>query len=47
MKRGDIWTMQERLQAQGHGVGKVDGLIGFATRAASGKCVITAGNLLS
>lgn len=37
MKRGDIWTMQERLQAQGHDVGKVDGLIGFATRTAIGQ----------
>ncbi|PVE20355.1 lytic murein transglycosylase [Microvirga sp. KLBC 81] len=37
MKRGDIWTMQERLQAQGHDVGKLDGLIGFATRTATGQ----------
>ncbi|WP_342027976.1 peptidoglycan-binding domain-containing protein, partial [Microvirga vignae] len=29
--------MQERLQAQGHDVGKVDGLIGFATRTAIGE----------
>jgi lytic murein transglycosylase len=37
MRRGDIWAMQERLQAQGHDVGKVDGLIGFATRTAIGQ----------
>jgi lytic murein transglycosylase len=37
MKRGDIQAMQERLQAQGHDVGKVDGLIGFATRTAIGQ----------
>jgi lytic murein transglycosylase len=37
MRRGTIWTMQERLQAQGHDVGKVDGLIGFATRTAIGQ----------
>jgi lytic murein transglycosylase len=37
MRRGDIWAMQERLQAQGHNVGKVDGLIGFATRTAIGQ----------
>jgi lytic murein transglycosylase len=37
MRRGAIWTMQERLQAQGHDVGKVDGLIGFATRTAIGQ----------
>jgi lytic murein transglycosylase len=37
MRRGDVWTMQERLQAQGHDVGKVDGLIGFATRTAIGQ----------
>jgi hypothetical protein len=36
-RRGDIWTMQERLQAQGHDVGKVDGLIGFATRTTIGQ----------
>ncbi|MEZ0168271.1 lytic murein transglycosylase [Microvirga sp. TS319] len=36
MKRGDIWTMQRRLKAQGHDVGKVDGLVGFATRTAFG-----------
>ncbi len=37
MWRRDIWAMQERLQAQGHDVGKVDGLIGFATRTAIGQ----------
>lgn len=37
MRRGDIQAMQERLQAQGHDVGKVDGLIGFATRTAIGQ----------
>jgi lytic murein transglycosylase len=37
MRRGTIWTMQERLQDQGHDVGKVDGLIGFATRTAIGQ----------
>src|SRR3712207_7491684 len=37
MRRGDIWAMQERLQAQGHNVGKVDGLIGFATRTVIGQ----------
>jgi hypothetical protein len=37
MRRGDIWTMQERLQAQGNDVGKIDGLIGFATRTAIGQ----------
>lgn len=37
MRRGDIWAMQERLQAQGHDVGKVDGLIGFATRTVIGR----------
>jgi hypothetical protein len=37
MRRGDIWAMQERLQAQGHNVGKIDGLIGFATRTAIGQ----------
>ncbi|MDF2687320.1 MAG: hypothetical protein K0Q80_285 [Microvirga sp.] len=37
MRRGDIWAMQERLQVQGHDVGKVDGLIGFATRTAIGQ----------
>jgi lytic murein transglycosylase len=37
LKRSDIWAMQERLQVQGHDVGKVDGLIGFATRTAIGQ----------
>jgi lytic murein transglycosylase len=37
MRRGDIQAMQERLQAQGYDVGKVDGLIGFATRTAIGQ----------
>jgi peptidoglycan hydrolase-like protein with peptidoglycan-binding domain len=29
--------MQERLRAQGYDVGKVDGLVGFATRTAVGQ----------
>lgn len=37
MRRRDIWAMQEHLQSQGHNVGKVDGLIGFATRTAIGQ----------
>jgi peptidoglycan hydrolase-like protein with peptidoglycan-binding domain len=37
LKRSAISIMQERLQAQGHDVGKVDGLIGFATRTAIGQ----------
>lgn len=37
VKRGDIQAMQERLQAQGHDVGKRDGLVGFATRTAIGQ----------
>lgn len=37
MRRGDIQAMQERLKAQGYDVGKVDGLIGFATRTAIGQ----------
>ena len=37
MRRGDIRRMQERLQAEGYDVGKVDGLIGFATRTAIGQ----------
>ena len=37
LRRGDIRAMQERLQAEGHDVGKVDGLIGFATRTAIGQ----------
>jgi lytic murein transglycosylase len=37
MRREDIWAMQERLQAQGHDVGTVDGLVGFATRTAIGQ----------
>ncbi|WP_210484696.1 lytic murein transglycosylase [Microvirga antarctica] len=37
MRRGAIQTMQERLRAQGYDVGKVDGLIGFATRTAIGQ----------
>jgi hypothetical protein len=37
MRRGDVWAMQERLQAQGYDVGKVDGLIGYATRTAIGQ----------
>ncbi len=37
MRRGDVWAMQERLQVQGYDVGKVDGLIGYATRTAIGQ----------
>jgi lytic murein transglycosylase len=37
LRRGDIRTMQEHLQAEGYDVGKVDGLIGFATRTAIGQ----------
>jgi hypothetical protein len=36
MRRGEIWALQERLQADGYDVGKVDGLVGFATRTAIG-----------
>jgi peptidoglycan hydrolase-like protein with peptidoglycan-binding domain len=32
-----VRTLQERLQAQGHDVGNVDGLIGFATHTAIGQ----------
>jgi lytic murein transglycosylase len=37
MKRSEIWAMQKRLQAEGYDVGKVDGLVGFATRTAIGQ----------
>lgn len=37
MKRGEIRGMQERLRVQGYDVGKVDGLVGFATRTAVGQ----------
>ncbi|WP_244622611.1 peptidoglycan-binding domain-containing protein [Microvirga brassicacearum] len=37
MRRGDIEALQERLRAQGYDVGKIDGLIGFATRTAIGR----------
>jgi lytic murein transglycosylase len=37
IKRGEIWALQDRLQTQGYDVGKVDGLIGFATRTAIGQ----------
>ena len=37
MKRGDIWAMQKRLQAQGHDIGKLDGLTGFATGTTIGQ----------
>jgi lytic murein transglycosylase len=36
MRRDDVRTMQQRLQAEGYDVGRVDGLIGFATRTAIG-----------
>ncbi|QPC43267.1 lytic murein transglycosylase [Kaustia mangrovi] len=35
--RGDVRAMQERLVADGHDVGGVDGLIGFRTRIAVGQ----------
>jgi hypothetical protein len=35
--------MQERLKEQGYDVGKVDGLIGFATRTAIGQWQIKSG----
>jgi lytic murein transglycosylase len=35
-KRADVQRMQEALVAQGHDVGKVDGLVGFKTRIAVG-----------
>jgi lytic murein transglycosylase len=37
MKRSDIHAMQERLKSDGYDVGRVDGLIGFATRTAVGQ----------
>jgi len=37
LRRGHIQTMQERLKSQGYDVGKVDGLVGFATRTAIGQ----------
>jgi lytic murein transglycosylase len=37
LRRGEVLAMQERLRAQGHDVGKVDGLVGFATRTAIGQ----------
>jgi lytic murein transglycosylase len=37
IKRGEIWALQDRLQTRGYDVGKVDGLIGFATRTAIGQ----------
>ena len=37
MKRGEIQGMQEGLRGQGYDVGKVDGLVGFATRTAVGQ----------
>ena len=36
MTRGGILGLQTRLQAEGHDVGRADGLIGFATRTAIG-----------
>jgi lytic murein transglycosylase len=36
MTRGGILALQMRLQADGHDVGRADGLIGFATRTAIG-----------
>ncbi|MEE1610907.1 lytic murein transglycosylase [Microvirga sp. CF3016] len=37
LRRGDIQAMQERLKGQDYDVGKVDGLVGFATRTAVGR----------
>jgi lytic murein transglycosylase len=37
MRRSDIYAMQERLKGDGYDVGRVDGLIGFATRTAIGQ----------
>ena len=37
LRRGHIQAMQERLNSQGYDVGKVDGLVGFATRTAIGQ----------
>jgi lytic murein transglycosylase len=37
LRRGHIQAMQERLKNQGYDVGKVDGLVGFATRTAIGQ----------
>jgi lytic murein transglycosylase len=37
LKRGEIRALQERLRAEGYDVGKVDGLVGFATRTAIGR----------
>jgi len=37
-KRADVKRMQEALVAEGHDVGKVDGLVGFKTRIASRRC---------
>jgi lytic murein transglycosylase len=37
LKRGEILDLQERLRAEGYDVGKVDGLVGFATRTAIGQ----------
>jgi lytic murein transglycosylase len=43
MRRGEIRRMQERLQAEGYDVGRVDGLVGFATRTAIGQWQAKAG----
>jgi lytic murein transglycosylase len=43
LRRGHIQAMQERLKSQGYDVGKVDGLIGFATRTAVGQWQIKSG----
>lgn len=36
-KRREVRAMQERLVAKGHDVGRVDGLVGYATRVAIGR----------
>ncbi|MET0427502.1 MAG: lytic murein transglycosylase [Microvirga sp.] len=43
LKRGDIRDLQERLRGQGYDVGRVDGLVGFATRTAIGAWQAKAG----
>src|SRR5690606_1302359 len=41
--RGDVRRMQERLQAMGHDVGGVDGLVGYKTRRSIGAWQTKAG----
>jgi lytic murein transglycosylase len=44
LRRGHIQALQERLRSQGYDVGKVDGLVGFATRTAIGQWQSKSGN---